>query len=67
MEDELHFIMGYHIRQNHTGKEKFEKSKRIKNFLSGKIEDFITVFYMREYFQRGRRHYDFQTVLLEKY
>jgi hypothetical protein len=38
--------MGYHIRQNHTGKEKFEKFKRIKNSISGKIEDVNTLFYM---------------------
>jgi hypothetical protein len=30
----------------------FEKFRRIKNFLSGKIEDFVTLFYMRENFQR---------------
>jgi hypothetical protein len=51
-EDELHFIMDYHICRNHAGKRKFEKIKRIKNFLSGKIEDFLTLFYMPENFQR---------------
>jgi hypothetical protein len=40
-------------------KEKTEKFKRIKDFLSGKNENFFTLFCMWEYFQKGTEQDEF--------
>jgi hypothetical protein len=60
--------MDYHIRRNHTGKGKFEKFKRIKNSISGKIEDVITLFYMHAgVLSEAGDIMNFQIILLGKY
>jgi hypothetical protein len=59
IEDELKTTMSYSTFIKITGKEKIEKFKRIKDFISGENEDFFTLFHMWEYFQKGREQDEF--------
>jgi hypothetical protein len=54
-EDELHSTMDCQIQHDYTGKDKNQKSKRIKDFLSSENGDFYTLLYTSKYFQKGRK------------
>jgi hypothetical protein len=58
-EDELGTTMNYSTFTKIIEKEKINKFERVKDFVSGKNEDFFTLFCMWEYFQNCREQNTF--------